>query len=143
VNAAYLHLALNNFPPILNLVGLCILVGSLSARNATATRIALIVLLCAALIGVPTYLSGRRAEDIVKEVQGINVPAIETHEEAATAALVFMIIEAVFAIIALARPRRTLIVVLLILSAITTLTVLYAARLGGHIHHPEMQIRNG
>ncbi len=33
--------------------------------------------------------------------------------------------------------------VVLILSIISTLTVLYAARLGGHIHHPEIQIRNG
>ncbi len=143
MNAAYVHLALNNFPPILNLAGVCILVGSLSARNETARQIALIVLLCAALIGVPVYLAGQRAEPIVKNVVGINVPAIETHEEAATAALIFMIVEAVFVVIALVRPRPALIIVVLILSILSTLTVVYTARLGGHIHHPEIQIRNG
>ncbi|HSP15740.1 MAG TPA: hypothetical protein VLV78_13425 [Thermoanaerobaculia bacterium] len=143
MNAAFVHLALNNFPPILNLVGLCILVGSLSARSATATRIALIVLLSAALIGVPTYLSGQRAQAIVKKVESVNVPAIEPHQEAALAALVFLIIEAVFVVIALIRPRPGLTIAVLIVSILSTLTVLYAARLGGHIHHPETQIRNG
>ncbi len=143
MNAAYVHLALNNFPPILNLAGLCILVGSLSARNATARRIALIVMLCAALISVPTYLAGQRAEPIVKNVAGINVPAIETHEEAATAALIFMIVEAIFVLIALFRPRPVLTVAVLIVSILATLAIFYAARLGGHIHHPEIQIRNG
>jgi hypothetical protein len=143
MNAAFVHLALNNFPPILNLTGLCILVGSLSARSATATRIALIVLLSAAAIAVPTYISGRNAEPIVRKVESINVAAIEPHEEAATAALIFLIIEAVFCSIALVRPRRGLFVAVLIVSILSTMSVLYAARFGGHIHHPETQIRNG
>ncbi|HEY3054749.1 MAG TPA: hypothetical protein VGK31_02330 [Thermoanaerobaculia bacterium] len=144
MNAAYIHLALNNFPPILNLAGLCLLIGAMATGNLAVRRVALIVLICVAVIAVPTWFAGKGAEDIVKPLQGINVPAIDPHEEAATAALILLIIEGAVAMIALiVAPRRALTIVVLLLSIASTATVFYAARLGGRIHHPETQMRRG
>src|SRR5712691_3077811 len=134
MNAAYIHLALNNFPPILNLAGLCILLGAMATRNDAIRRVAFVVLICAAVIAVPAWFAGKGAEDIVKPLQGVNVKAIDPHEEAATSALIFLIIEGVVALTALfIAPRRALTIFVLLLSIAATINLFYAARLGGRI----------
>jgi uncharacterized membrane protein len=144
MNAAYIHLALNNFPPILNLAGLCILIGAMATRNLAIRRVAFVVLICAAVIAIPTWFAGKGAEDIVKPMQGINVTAIDPHEEAATASLILLIIEGALALIALfVAPRRAITFVVLLLSIATTAILFYTARLGGRIHHPETHMRRG
>lgn len=142
MNAAAVHLALNNFPPILNLAGLVLLVSGLSVKSFALTRAAFSILLCAALIAVPVFLSGHRAEDIVKAVQAVDVAAIQPHEEAATAAFVFLLLEGVVALIALiGKPRPALTMVVVFVAVIATVLVFFTVRLGGRIHHPEVQIR--
>jgi len=144
VNAAYIHLALNNFPPVLNLAGLCLLVGALAARSDAVRRAALVVLICAAVIAVPAFLAGRGAEDIVKGIQGVDVRAIDPHEEAATSALILLLIEGAVALVALiVRPRRALTIVVVLLAILSTVNLFFAARLGGKIHHPEVQMKHG
>lgn len=143
MNAAYVHLVLNNIPPVLSLAGVCMLVGAMSARSAAATRAAFAVLFSATLIAIPTYVAGLGAQRIVRTmVEGVNLAAIEPHREAATAALVFLILDGIAALIALlTRLRRGLTVFVLILSILSTLAVTYAARLGARIHHPEIEMR--
>ena len=75
-------------------------------------------------------------------VEGVNKEAIEPHQEAATAALVFLLLDGVLAGIALfTKLRPVLTAFVLILSILAMLTVTYAARLGGRIHHPEIEMR--
>lgn len=143
MNAAYVHLVLNNIPPVLSLAGVCMLVGAMSARSTAVTRAAFAVLVSATLIAIPAYVAGLGAQRVVKTMaEGVNVPAIEPHQEAATAALVFLTLDGLAALIALfTRVRRGLTVLVLILSIIATLAVTYAARLGARIHHPEIEMR--
>jgi len=143
MNAAYVHLVLNNFPPVLSLAGLCMLVGGIVSRSEPVTRAAFAVIVATVLIAVPTYIAGEHAQTVVKTmVEGVNKEAIEPHREAATAALVFLMIDGVLAAIALfAKLRRVLTAFVLVLSIAAMLTVTYAARLGGRIHHPEIEMR--
>ncbi|HSP34323.1 MAG TPA: hypothetical protein VLU46_08415 [Thermoanaerobaculia bacterium] len=143
MNAAYVHLVLNSFPPVLTLAGLCILVGGMSSRSEAVTRVAFAVIVASVVIAIATYVTGTYAQAIVKTmVEGVNGEAIEPHQEAATAALVFLILDGLLAAIALfVRLRRVLTAFVLILTIIATLTVTYAARLGGRIHHPEFDMR--
>jgi hypothetical protein len=142
MNAAAVHLLLNNFPPILNLAGLVVLVSGLASKSVALTRAAFAVLLCAALIAVPVFLSGKRAKEIVKEVQAVDVVAIEPHQEAALAAFAFLILEGVVCLVALAaKPRPAITMVVVFIAVITTALVFFTSRLGVRIHHPEVQIR--
>jgi len=54
MNAAYVHLVLNNFPPVLSLAGLCMLVGGIVSRSEPVTRAAFAVLVATVLIAIPT-----------------------------------------------------------------------------------------
>ncbi len=143
MNAAYVHLVLNNFPPVLSLAGVCMLVAGIASRTEAVTRAAFAVLVATVLIAIPTYIAGRHAQVIVKTmVEGVNKEAIEPHQEAATASLIVLIMMGVLATIALfVRLRRLLTVFVLVLSVIAMLSVTYAARLGGRIHHPEIEMR--
>lgn len=141
MNAAYIHLALNNFPPFVNLVAVLLLVGGMLARNTAVVRSAFAVFALAALVAVPVFLSGQRAEDVVKGVEGVNTVAIHPHEDAAEWALTMISIEGVAALAALIFFRRALprwaAPVLLILALLATAAVFRTASLGGKIHHPE------
>jgi hypothetical protein len=143
VNDAAIHLAIDNFPPVLNLAGLCLLAGGLSARSVAVTRAALIVLLSAATIAVPVYVSGNRAADIVRIVEGIDKPAIEPHQEAGLASLIFLVVQSVVAFVALITRRRAVALVVVLFSLAATLTLFYTADLGRRIHHPEIHVRHG
>ena len=143
MNAAYVHLVLNNFPPVLSLAGLCMLVAGMASRSEAVTRAAFAIIVATLLVAIPTYLAGRSAQTVVKSmVEGVNKEAIEPHQEAATAALIFLVFDGVLAAIALfVRLRRVLTSFVLVLSIVSMLAVTYAARLGGRIHHPEIEMR--
>ena len=142
MNAASVHLALNVFPPVLMLTALCVLAGALFTRSVSALRVALGITIAAALLTIPTYLSGEPAEHMVEELEGVNKVAIHPHEEAGEWVLIMTAISGVAAIVALfvlrTRPlARWMLLVLLILEGMTTVAAFRTASLGGRIRHPE------
>ena len=137
MNAAYIHITLNTIPPVLNIAGVVILLIGMMRANASVTRTGLFVLLFSALAGVPTFLSGEGAEEIVENMEGVNKRAIHPHEEAGEFTLIVMIVQAVAVVAALIAPRRWLAVAALLIALVSTATVLRTAYLGGKIHHPE------
>ncbi len=141
MNAAYIHLALNNFPPFVNLVAVLLLAGGMVARSTAVVRSAFAIFALAALVAVPVFLSGQRAEDVVKGIEGVNSIAIHPHEEAGEWALIMLSIEGVAALAALLFFRRALprwlAPMILILALLATAAVFRTASLGGKIHHPE------
>ena len=139
MNAAYIHITLNTIPPILNVTGLLILM--VGWKNAPVARTGMLLLLAAALVGVPTYLSGEGAEEIVEKLEGVNATAIEPHEEAAKYALVLSIVQAVAVLAALFVRKKALTVAVVAIAIIATATVFRTAYLGGRIHHPETQMK--
>ena len=145
MNAAGIHLALNNFPPIINFAAILVLVAGMGAKSVPVVRTALALMVLAALFAVPTFLTGEPAEELVERLEGVNSIAIHPHEEAGEFALIVLSIEGLAALAALIAYRsrelpRWLPVVMLIVCAIGTATVFRTAYLGGKIHHPETRM---
>jgi uncharacterized membrane protein len=145
MNAAYVHLAINNFPPVINLLAVLVLLGAMVFRNAAVVRTALLMMVAAALFAIPTYLSGEPTEHLVRHMDGVAATAIHPHEEAGEWALIMLSIEGAAALAVLIAFRRRDLprwatVGMLVLSLVGTATVFRAASLGGHIRHPEMRM---
>lgn len=146
MNAAYVHLVVNHFPPILAIAALILLVLTLFWRNDGARRAAILLVVLAAVSAIPAYQSGEGAEEIVEEVQGVNVQAIEPHEEWGEATLILLSIAGVAAIAALVAFRATPVpawaaVVLTLALLAATVVAVRTAFLGGRIRHPETAIQ--
>ncbi len=145
MNAAYLHLALNHFPPILNLAALVILASALVSRSRGVLRTSLALMLAASLFAIPVYLSGEGAEELVEKLDGVNEVAIEPHEEAAEWAFVMLCIEGAVALAALVMLRqreipRAAVIFIVVFALATAAATLRTAYLGGKIHHPETEL---
>lgn len=145
MNAAYVHLSLNTFPPIVNFVAVLVLVIGMAARSAPIVRVALLLLVVAALFAIPTFLSGEPTEELVERLEGVNAVAIHPHEEAGEWALIALSVEGVAALAALIAFRsrelpRWAMIGMLVLSLWGTSVVFRTAYLGGKIHHPETEM---
>ena len=145
MNPAAIHLALNNFPPILDFAALLVLAAGLFWRSRAVVRAALALLVLASLIAIPVFLTGEPAEDLVRDMEGVTSRAIHPHEEAAEWAVWLLGAQGVLALamLLISRtrdfPRWTLAAIAL-LAALATLAVFRTAYLGGHIHHPETRM---
>lgn len=142
MNAAYVHLSLNNFPPIINFAAVLVLLIGMGARSAAVVRTALVLMVVAALFAVPTFLSGEPTEELVEHLDGVNAVAIHPHEEAGDWAIWVLSIEgiAALAILIAFRSRelpRWVPIAMVLVSLIGTAAVFRTAYLGGKIHHPE------
>ena len=146
MNAAYIHLVLNHFPPIVGVAALIVLLLGVVWRNDGVLRAAFVLVVFAALMGVATYSTGDGAADIVKHVEGVNTAAIGPHNEAANVTLGAYAVAAVFALFALIKYRAPRVIagwartLMIILTLIATASATYTAMLGGRIHHPETAI---
>jgi uncharacterized membrane protein len=145
MNAAVIHLSLNHFPLIVNFVAVLVLVIGVAHRSAAVIRVALMLMVVAALFAIPTYLTGEPTEHLVKGLEGVNSVAIHPHEEAGEWAIWVLSIEGLAALAALIAFRsrelpRWVPMTLLLLALIGTATVFRTAYLGGKIHHPETEM---
>ena len=147
MNAAYIHLVLNHFPPIVGIAALIVLVLGALWRNDGVLRAAFVLILVGAAAGAVTFWSGNGAADVVKGLEGVNSAAIEPHDEAAGLTLWTYIAAGVVALFALVKYRapraiaRWAATLTIILAFLATASSLYTAMLGGRIHHPETKIR--
>jgi uncharacterized membrane protein len=146
-NAAYIHLVLNHFPVIINIMAVIVLIVAILWKDDSVVRIAMLLFICAAIFAVPTYLTGDGAADIVKKMDGVNPAAIEPHDDSATVTLTLISIEAVGALaawIAYRKPKelaRWIPIAMLIFAILVSAQTTYTALLGGRIHHPESHMR--
>lgn len=145
MNPAAVHLALNNFPPIIDFAALLVLVAGVIWRNQSVLRVALGLFVLASLIAVPVYLTGEPTEDVVRHLEGVNSVAIHPHEEAAEWAFVLLCAQGVLALAMLIMFRRRdvarwALVAIILVSALATVAVFRTAKLGGNIHHPETKM---
>jgi Na+-driven multidrug efflux pump len=141
MNAAYLHIVLNHAPIFLIPFAAIFLAHAIRTANENSRRFALAMLILAAGLAIPTYLTGEPAEDIVEKIQGISHDAIEEHEEAAVFALVGSILVGVTAVASMVlqgtkRKWSTRVLFVLVIWLITVLA--RVAYLGGFIRHTEI-----
>ena len=139
-----MHLLLNHFPTIGTVLGLGLFLLSFVRKNDHLTKVSLEVFFIIGLATLPVFLSGVAAQAALKDSPGVSAEAIATHENAALLAFILMEITAAVAwlglwqIRRLARPTRTNLATLLVLSVVTLVVMAWAANLGGDIRHPEI-----
>jgi hypothetical protein len=66
MNYAHIHIILNHFPTIGSVIGLGLFLVALVRKSQDLQRASLIILVVMALLGIPTYLTGSAAQDIVQ-----------------------------------------------------------------------------
>jgi uncharacterized membrane protein len=141
-NAAQIHLALNHLPAAIDVAALLVLLIGLLWRSVPVIRTSFAVMVVAALLAIPTYLTGEPAEHLVKPMDRVNRPAIHPHEDAAEWAFVVILIQGAAALGALLLfrkrpPAMWAIALLALMALISVAAMLRTAQLGGKINHPE------
>jgi hypothetical protein len=149
MDLAHIHLLLNHFPTIGNIIGGGLLLLSLITRSNDLKRASLAVLLGIALISIPTYMSGNGAQDAIKSLPGVSKSLIEAHEGAALLGIAFMEVTGAFAWLGLWQFRRLARVPSWNMAVILCLTLMSfglmarAANMGGEIRHAEIRASQG
>ena len=145
ISLAHVHLLLNHLPVILTPLGLLLLAIAARRRDDSLARIALAVLIAAAVIAVPTYYTGESAEHAIKGMAGVTKPVIHTHEDMGRYSAIFLAVLGLFLIWALWRHRPPIAlpawVVRTTLAASLAGSVLlgYTSLLGGEVRHTEIR----
>lgn len=144
MSGPHIHLILNHFPVVGATAAAGLLTLAVLMRRDVLARAGLWALVVSAAAGVPVYLSGEGAEDVVEEL-GVADAVIEAHEEAALLALVALLVLGAVAASALwlyrrrAEVPRKLVIGLWVLSLGAGLLVARAANRGGEIRHTEIR----
>ena len=145
MDLTHIHLLLNHFPTIGNIIGGGLFLLSLITKSDDLKRASLVILLGISLIAIPTYLSGNGAQDAIKSLPGVSKSLIETHEGAALVALGFMEVTGGFAWLGLWQFRRLArvpswnLAVILVLTLVSLGLMARASNLGGEIRHAEIR----
>ncbi len=135
----HLHLLLNHVPVIGLVAALLVLLWGVIRRSAEVMNVGLVIVVVAGLAAGGTFLTGEPAEERVEGLPGVAKPVIETHEDAATIALIVTAIAAVLALVALVMPRKPLgAVTVIVIGAVAFGLMARAANLGGQIRHTEL-----
>jgi uncharacterized membrane protein len=106
MNQAHFHLLINHMPIAGIIFGFLVLVAGYLFRAAAIKRTALGLFLGAALLAVPTFLTGEGAEELVEDLPGISHDQIAQHEELGETYLLLLGILAVAAAATLVTDLR-------------------------------------
>ena len=145
MNPAHLHIILNHIPVIGIPFGVALLVWGFFRKSQEVKRTGLVVFVAIALVTIPTYLTGKAAEDMVEHLPGVSDDLIENHEAAAVIALVATSILGGLSLIRLLIPARfaavgaPLTVLVFVFSLGVAGWLARTANLGGRIRHPEIR----
>ena len=143
-NLVHYHLLLNHFPTVGTLVALALFIAALIGKREDLTKASLGIFLIIAILTLPVYMSGKSAEKVVKDQEGVSAVAIEAHQDAAFFAFILMQLTGAAAWLALwqyrrtARPGRGVLPAVLVLSLMTFGVMARAADMGGEIRHSEI-----
>lgn len=144
MNAAHLHITLVHIPVVLAPLGAILLAWGLLRSSLPVARVALCIIIAAAVIAIPAFLLGEGAEELIEHLPGISEHLIEEHEESAELSLWLTIAGGLFSLItwgAISRGimlERTLLIITLIVTATSSISLAYTSHRGGLIRHPEI-----
>lgn len=144
MNAAQIHLALNHAPLFLSLIGSGILITGFIKKNESFKTLSLYLLVAAAVITTPVFLTGEGTEELVEHLPGVNEETIGKHESTAKITLIVIALSGLVALTGLfvrknAGIVRLIFLSLLLLSLASVGTMAQTAHLGGLIRHSELQ----
>jgi hypothetical protein len=145
MNPAHLHLLLNHIPVIGIPFGTGLLIWGFLRKSQEVKTTALLVFVAIALLTIPTYLTGKAAEDPVEDLPGVSENLIENHETAATIALIATSILGGLALVRLLMASRfaavggPMTILVFVLSLGVAGWLARTANLGGQIRHSEIR----
>ncbi|SHL11443.1 hypothetical protein [Hymenobacter psychrotolerans] len=145
MNGAHLHLLLNHTPILGSLFGLLLLLVAVVRRQEVLINAGLITLIVAALLTIPTQLTGEGAEEVVEDRPGVTHALIHEHEAAAELSLWAMEATGALALVSLLARRRSaarapLFTYLTLAGAVVSFGLLArTGNLGAQIMHPEVR----
>jgi uncharacterized membrane protein len=148
MNGAHLHLLLNHLPIVGTYAAVLVLAGGYIFKSPVIRQTGLSIIVVAALLSVPAFLTGDPAEDVLKASGQANEKFIEVHEELAEGTLYVCIGCGTLALVALitsARKMRianALTFMALITSIICSILWFRVGNSGGEIRHPEIRSSN-
>lgn len=148
MDPVHVHLFLNHFPVICSVLAVPLFLWAYVRKSDELKQLSLLVLVFAAAVTIPVYLSGEPAEEVVEKLAGVSHDLIEQHEDAAYFAMISMMITGAIALIGLITMflKKTgaakFLVLVALLSAVGSAgLMLRTSNLGGQIRHSE--IRSG
>ncbi|WP_242929227.1 hypothetical protein [Pontibacter vulgaris] len=145
MNGAHIHLLINHLPIAGTIIGLLVLLAGYLLKSFTVRRTALGIFLFAALLTVPSYLSGEGAEEVVEEMAGVSHDLIEEHEDLGKIFLILMgvlgLASAVtlFADLRKTGPKNNLYFLVLVISVVCIVMAAQVGLSGGSIMHSEIR----
>ena len=144
VSAAHLHLILCHVPVLGVLFGLGWLAFGVWRGSQDIQKVALATFVIAAILAVPTYLTGDPAAGALKGLPGFSGQILERHEAAAGFALAGFIVLGILALAGLILFRGQSVVrwfglLLLAAALLVACLVLWTANIGGQIRHSEIR----
>lgn len=146
MDPVHLHLFLNHFPVICSILSVPLFLYAYWRKSDELKQLALLVLIFAAVVTIPVYLSGEPTEDAVEKLAGVSHDLIEQHEDAAYFAMISMMITGVISLIGfiLMMAKKTaaakFLVLVALLSAVGSAGLMArTSNLGGQIRHSEIR----
>ena len=142
MNPAHAHLVLNHLPFLGALFVATLLAVSVARKSSELARVSLYFAVATSLLAIPTYFTGRFAEEIVESLPEVSEIIMEDHEEAALFALVALELCGALAIAGLIAFRQAEVPKWFAISVLVGLVVSFGltawtANLGGQIRHTE------
>jgi hypothetical protein len=145
MSLVHLHLMINHLPVIIVPLAGALLAWGMYRDERVVSRAALVMLVFAAIMTVPVFLTGEPAEEGVEQLPGIVEAVIERHEDVAPLALAATGLVGVLALVGLLLSRNgrsaprglgytVLAAVVIAIGALSA-----TAYLGGMIRHSELQ----
>lgn len=143
MNPAQVHLALNHIPVVLAVMALALLVIGGARREDAVTRTGIAVLIAAALIGLPVFLSGEPAEEMIEHLAGVQEETIDRHENTGKIALALLLASGLIAGFGIVRHQGRAVtqgysMVLTLAALVLAAYMAWTAHTGGLIRHPEI-----
>ena len=139
----YAHLLINHFPVVLSVSALAITILALLLRRRGLWLTAMGAMTVAGLFAYPVHLTGDKAGKVLRRVWYIRPGTIRAHDDAATIAMIVILIAGAFAAYSWWRSMKSpaefipawMRAGILVGSIAAVASVTYAAYLGGKIIH--------
>lgn len=145
MNGAHIHLLLNHFPIIGTIIGFLVLVAGFVLKSTIIKRVGLGILVFTSIIGIPAFLSGDKAEDVIEKLPGISENIIKQHEEIAEVFIWLIGLTGIFSLITLymdLKEKSINTILYYVVLAITFVSIIVSKNVGttgGEIRHPEIR----
>ena len=145
MNDAHLHLIVNHFPIIGTVFGLGILIAGLVLKNNSVKSTAYIIFIVTAVFAAISVVTGRGAEELVKDMPNIGHQIIHEHEELAEKFALLLYGIGVFSLLLLYTAvnkhkfAKILSFITLILAIGAAILSIGVGTSGGEIRHTEIR----